>query len=154
MSVTKSFLPQYILIIYLWSCDTCHGGAWRGTVQTSLQGLVAPAAGSAASGQSLAISSSGGSLYAVTHQGGGIRAWPLDMSGNPEGPFSFQSPHGVIWSHWPVFQLDFSLCPNCFFPLASASIGPKGTPNKHPNTKLHLGLYPREPTCSMYQKTF
>lgn len=84
--------------------------------------------------------------------GGGIKAWPLDMSGNPEGPPSSRDPMGSAKVVWAASSLISPSTLSCFFPLDSTSVDPKGTPNTHPNINLYLNLYPREPTSNMYPK--
>ena len=78
----QEFCPQYILITYLWTCDT--GREDLEMCCSDLPSRTLPlVAGSAASGQSSAPELLGGSLCAMTHPGGGKKPWPVDMSGQP-----------------------------------------------------------------------
>ena len=117
-------------------------------------GTHCPAAVSAASGQPYTTSPCGGSLCAMIHPGGGIKAWSLDVSGQPWGAIFIPDPHGVssghlasdpAWSFPLPYPVSSLLIPQCW---------PQGHPCTHPSTKLHLSLHPREPACNMYQKTF
>ena len=47
----------------------------------------------------------------------------------------------------PVIQLDLSFCPIPFLPSLFHSVDSKGSPDKHPSTKLKLSLHSREPAC-------
>lgn len=90
----QEFHPQYILITYLWSCDTCCGDMVMCCPDLPLR-TCCPVAGCAVSGQSSATRSSGDSFYAMTHPGGSIKAWPVDLSGQPQRTIFTPDPHGV-----------------------------------------------------------
>ena len=93
-----------------------------------------------------------GSFYAMTHPRGGIKAWPMDVSGQPwRAVFTPDPSGGQLRSSGQWCSLILPSALPCFFP---PWVDPKGNPDKHPSTKLHLSLHPREPACNMYQKTF
>ena len=71
---------------------------------------------------------------------------------NPEGPSSLQTPMGSAQVVWSVIQLDPSLCLTLFISSGFHSVGPKGNPDTHPSTKLHLSLHPREPAATRIRK--
>ena len=83
-----------------------------------------------------------------------IKAWSLDVSGQPWGAVFIPDPHGVSSGHlasdpawsfplpYPVYSL---LIPQCW---------PQGHPDTHPSTKLHPSLHTREPAYNTYQKIF
>ena len=78
----QEFHPQYILITYLWTCDTGHEDLEM--CCSDLPSRTLPlVAGSAPVGNLQPPELLGVSLCAMTHPGGGIKAWPVDMSGQP-----------------------------------------------------------------------
>ena len=88
----------------------------------------------------------------MTHPRGGIKAWPMDVSGQPwRAVFTPDPAGGQLRSSGQWCSLILPSALPCFFP---PWVDPKGNPDKHPSTKLHLSLHPREPACNMYQKTF
>ena len=71
---------------------------------------------------------------------------------NPEGPSSLQTPMGSAQVVWSVIQFDPSLCLTLFISSGFHSVGPKGNPDTHPSTKLHLSLHPGEPAATHIRK--
>ena len=89
----------------------------------------------------------------MIHPGGGIKAWSLNVSGQPWKVSITPNSHGVssgrlasdpAWSFPLLYPVSSLLIPQCW---------PQSTPDTHPSTKLHPSLHPRESAC-IYQKTF
>ena len=145
----QKFPPQYIFIIYLWSCDTGCGGTWRCAVQTSLQGIVAQLLGVLPVGNlKHQAACSDPSRWRYKDLAIGCARTTL------KGHLHSRCPMGSAKVIQPVIQLDLSFCPIPFLPSWFHTVDSKGSPDKHPSTKLNLSLHSREPACNMYQKTF
>ena len=90
----------------------------------------------------------------MTHPGGCMTAWPVDMSQQSQRVITPELPWGQLRSSGQCSSLIFSSALSHFFPLDSTSADPNSTLNTYANTELHPSLHVREPTCSTYQETF
>ena len=110
-SVTKSF-PHSTPSSPTSGAATHTMKTWRCIVLTSLQGLFPYLLEVLPVGNLQPPDPLGGSLCAMTHPGGGIKAWPVDMSGQPwKAIFTPEPSLGQLRSSDPWSSLFFfSLC--------------------------------------------